>query len=111
MLREEAFGDDEHCEWYQVSKGFFCEYDRPTQSILSLKINGKEIEDDDRVTVAMEHYHFTNIGEFLNIQPEEIKENGRTLEISTSVANVLEEYFISHDHLDIDDEPRLIIHE
>jgi hypothetical protein len=38
-------------------------------------------------------------------------ENGRTLEISTSVANVLEEYFISHDHLDIDDEPRLIIHE
>ena len=111
MLREDAFINDEHCEWYQVSKGFFCEYDRPTQSILSLKMNGKEIEDEDRITVVMEHYHFTNIGEFLTIQPEEIKENGRTLEVSTSVANLLEEYFISHDHLEIDGEPRLVIHE
>jgi hypothetical protein len=59
----------------------------------------------------MEDYHFKNIGEFLNIQPEEIKENGRTLEISTSVANVLEEYFSSHDHLEIDGEKRLIIRE
>ena len=111
MLREDLLVDSENGEWYQVSKGFFCEYDRPNQSILSLKINGKEIEDDDRITVAMEDYHFKNIGEFLNIQPEEIKENGRTLEISTSVANVLEEYFISHDHLEIDGEPRLVIHE
>ena len=103
--------DSDNGEWYQVSKGFFCEYNRPTQSILSLKMNGKEIEDEDRITVVMEHYHFTNIGEFLTIQPEEIKENGRTLEVSTSVANLLEEYFISHDHLEIDGEPRLVIHE
>jgi hypothetical protein len=52
-----------------------------------------------------------SIGEYLKIRPEEIKENSRTLEISTSVANVLEEYFVSHDHLEIDGEPRLIIHE
>ena len=111
MLREDLLVDSENGEWYQVSKGFFCEYDRPSQSILSLKINGKEIGDDDRITVAMEDYHFKNIGEFLNIQPEEIKENGRTLEISTSVANVLEEYFISHEHLEIDGEQRLVIRE
>ena len=111
MLREEAFVDDDHCEWYQVSRGFFCEYDRPTQTILSLKINGKEVGENDLITVAMEHHHFMSIGEYLKIRPEEIKENGRTLEISTSVANVLEEYFVSHDHLEIDGEPRLIIHE
>ena len=111
MLREEAFVDDEHCEWYQVSKGFFCEYDRPTQTILSLKINGKEVGENDLITVAMEHHHFMSIGEYLKIRPEEIKENGRTLEVSTSVANVLEEYFVSHDHLEIDGEPRLVIHE
>ena len=111
MLREDLLVDSENGEWYQVSKGFFCEYDRPTQRILSLKLNGKEIEDDDLITVAMEHYHFTNIGEFLHVQPEEIKENGKTLEISTSVANVLEEYFLSHEHLELDGEQRLVIHE
>ena len=110
MLREDAFLDGEHSEWYQLSRGFCCEYDRPTRTILSLKINGKEVGDEDLYTVIMERYHFLNIGDFLGIKPEEIQKNGKPEEAATRTPNVLEEYFSQHELLKLDGEPRLIIH-
>ena len=111
MLREDAFIASGHTEWYQMSRGFYCEYDRPTRRILSLKMNGKEVGDDDLFTVAMKGYHFLSIGEFLDIPPEEIEKNGKPREVAASVTNVLREYLSSHEHLEIDGEQRLVIHE
>ena len=111
MLREENFTAGEHAEWYQVSRGFFCEYDRPTQSILSLKMNGEEVQDDDLFTVALQEYHYMSMDDHLNIQLDEVKKNGQPLEVATKAANVLQEYFDRHDHLEIDSEKRLAIHE
>ena len=111
MLREDAFIDPDSCEWYQVSRGFFCEYDRPAQRILCLKMNGKEVGDADLFTVAMEKYHFTSIGQFLGIQPDEITKNGSPLEVATNSVNVLQEFFSRHEHLEIDGVQRLVIRE
>ena len=111
MLRDEAFVEDTHCEWYQMSRGFFCEYDRPTRRILSLKMNGKELSDDDMIIVVMESYHFKSIADFLDVRPDEIEKNGKPMEVATNGANVLQEYFNSHEHLEIDGEQRLVIHE
>ncbi len=111
MLREESFLDSEHNEWYQFSRGFCCEFDRPTHSILSLKMNGKEVEDGDIFTVAMQRYHYLSIGEFLGVSLDEIKKNGQPIEAATKCSNVLEEYFTSHELVKLDGEPRLIIHE
>ena len=109
MLRKEAFLDGEHSEWYQLSRGFCCEYDRPTETILSLKMNQKEVQDQDLYTVIMERYHFLNIGDFLDIKTEEIEKNGKPEEAATHTNNVLEEYLSRHEHLELDGEPRLII--
>ncbi len=111
MLREESFLDSEHNEWYQFSRGLCCEFDRPTHSILSLKMNGREVEDGDTFTVAMQRYHYLSIGTFLDIQRDEIEKNGKPLEVATKCPNVLEEYFTAHDLVKLDGEPRLIIHE
>ncbi len=111
MLREEAFLDGEHSEWYQLSRGFCCEYDRQTETILSLKMNGKEVQDQDLYTVIMERYHFINIGDFLDLKVEEIEKNGKPEEAATHTTNVLEEYLSRHEHLELDGEPRLIIRE
>lgn len=111
MLREDAFVDPEHCMWFQVSKGFYCEYDRPTQRILVLRMHGKEVQDNDVFTVAMQGYHFENIGKFLNIQPEEVNQNGTPREVASNETNVLQEYFGNHSHLEIDSEPRLVVRE
>lgn len=111
MLREESFLDKDNCEWFQFSKGFCCEYDRKKQSILSLKMNGKEVEDDELFTVAMQNHFYQSIDKNLDLPVEEIKKNGNVLEIATNAPNVLEEYFNSHAQLKLDGETRLIIKE
>lgn len=111
MLREDNFIDEENGEWYQFSRGFFCEYDRPSRKILSLKMNGKEVEDDDLFTVGMQEFHYMNIEKFLQVSLDEIKTNGRPLEVATKSANVLQEYFDTHEHIEIDGEKRIVIHE
>ena len=109
MLRDEAFIDGDHTEWYQFSKGFFCEYDRATYSIVSMKMNGKEVEDGDLFTVALQEYHFMNMKENLDVEPDEAEKNGTAFEVATKCANVLQEYFKRHDHLEVDGERRLVI--
>ena len=109
MLREDSFLDGEHNEWFQFSKGFYCEFDRNTHSIISLKMNGKEVSDDDIFTVVMHKYHFLSIEKFLNLPLEEIDKNGKPVEVATNSRNVLEEYFRSHKNIKLDDEARLII--
>ncbi|MBR2845808.1 MAG: bifunctional metallophosphatase/5'-nucleotidase [Solobacterium sp.] len=109
MLREESFIDSEHNEWFQFSKGFCCEFDRGNHEIISLKMNGKEVEDDELFTVVMQKYFFDNIGEFLDLPQEEIAKNGRPIEVASKAPNVLEEYFKDHESLKLDGEPRLII--
>jgi hypothetical protein len=52
-----------------------------------------------------------SIEEHLNVQLDEIKKNGQPLEVAVKAANVLQEFFDCHDHLEVDDEKRLVIHE
>ena len=111
MLREESFNDSEHNEWFQFSKGFCCEFDRKKHEIISLKMNGKEVKDDDVFTVIMQSYFFINIKDCLDLTPEEIEKNGRPIEVATKAPNLLEEYFKDHKRIKYDGEPRLIIHE
>jgi hypothetical protein len=111
MLREESFNDSEHSEWFQFSKGFCCEFDRKKHEIISLKMNGKEVKDDDVFTVVMQSYFFTNIKDCLDLTLKEIEKNGRPIEVATKAPNILEEYFKDHKKIKYDGEQRLIIHE
>jgi len=110
MLRDEVFNTTKHTAWYQLSKGIRCEYDRPTRTIVSLTLNGKEVQDSDVIKVAIQSYHYTNIEEYLDLKPEEIERSGKPIQIASSSQNVLEEYFASHPLLELDGSPRLIIH-
>ncbi len=110
MLREDSFLDSEHNEWFQFSKGFCCEFDRKNHQVISLKMNGKEVGDEDMFTVVMQKFFFDNIGDFLDLPSEEIEKNGRPIEVATKAPNLLEEYFKDHESIKLDDEQRLIIH-
>ncbi len=110
MLREDSFLDSEHNEWFQFSKGFCCEFDRKNHQVISLKMNGKEVGDEDMFTVVMQKFFFDNIGDFLDLPGEEIEKNGRPIEVATKAPNLLEEYFKDHESIKLDDEQRLIIH-
>ena len=111
LMREEEFTDGDHCEWFQFSRYFFCEYDRGTREILKLTMNGKDVEDSDVFRVAAQSYFYLNMNEFLGVSLEEIEKNGQPAELAVKAPNVLEEYFSNHDYIKLDGEPRLLIHD
>jgi 5'-nucleotidase len=110
MMRDEAVILGNHCENFQFSKGFFCEYDCSTHSILQLKMNGKDVRDDDVFLVTTERYYYINMEDSMGIPTEEVEKNGAPVQLAMSAANVLEEYLKRHDFIKLDGEPRLVIH-
>ena len=110
LMRDEAIlVEDSHCESFQFSKGFFCEYDSSKHIILKLSMNGEDVKDDDVFAVAAERYYFNTMEENLNIRIEEIVQNGQPIQLAGDAANVLEEYLKSHTLTKKDEEPRLVI--
>ena len=109
ILRDEAFDQNAHCEWFQFSKGFFCEYDRAKRRICRLMMNGREVQDEDVISTAIEDYHYMCMEENLGLSLEEVEKNGRPGELATDLSNVLEENLTNHETLKLDGEPRLII--
>ena len=74
-------------------------------------MNGKEVAEEDVFTVVMQKYFFDNIKEVLDLPLEDIRKNGRPIEVATKAPNILEEYFRDHENLKLDGEPRLVIHQ
>jgi len=110
MLRDDAFIESNHTAWYQLSGNAHCVYDRPTHTVVSLRINGEEVQDDKLYTVIIEDFHYRNMDVFLDLNKEDVLRNGSPLKLATSAPNVLEEYFAAHPLVELDGEPRLIIH-
>ena len=110
ILREEVFLGKEHGSSYQLSAGTYCEYDRATQSFVSFKINGKEIQDSDLYTVVLQEYHFANMERYMDLKLEEVERNGKSVEVASDVQNVFEAYFASHPLVELRDTPRYIVH-
>ena len=110
LMRDEVFEENAHCEWFQFSRGFFCEYDRASHRILTLSVRGKEVQDEDVFKVALITYHYLGAKDFLGISPEEIEQNGLPIEMATNTGNVIEAYFASRDYIKLDGEMRMLIH-
>ncbi len=111
MLREEAFDEDCHTEFYQPSKGFRAEWDRKTGTMLSMKLDGVEIADDQEIRVCLEKYHFLNMKTSFDITEQEVKKNSHIPRVvATKVTDVVEEYFLSHGLIEANTDQRLVIH-
>ena len=110
LMREEAFDPDAHCEWYQISGNFFCEYDRGTGEILTLAVYGNDVKDSDVFRVAVQEYHFFSMSEFMGIPTEEIEQNGQPEELAVKGQNVLKEFFVRNEYIKLDGKQRLLIH-
>ena len=110
VLREEVLLGKERGVFFQLSGGAYCEYDRATRAIVSLKINGKEVLDDVLYTVIMQKFHYMNIEKYLDLTLEEIERNGKAVMAASNSTNVLEEYFVANPLVRLGETPRIIIH-
>ena len=107
ILRDEAW--EGHTEFYQFSRGVRIKYRKSTHTIEEFKFNGQDITDDQELLIAMQTYHYSSFTEFFSVPVEEVAANMEPRVVATSVNNIVEEYFLTHQGLDAHVEGRLEI--
>ncbi|MBR3526128.1 MAG: bifunctional metallophosphatase/5'-nucleotidase [Lachnospiraceae bacterium] len=108
MLRDGVWAG-EHTEFYQLSKGWKVVYRKASHDFAEFSKDGREIDDSDRYSVAMEGFHFKNLGDIFHVDPEEIFANKKPRVIGTASRTVIEEYLAEHNRLDHHTGERLIV--
>ncbi len=109
ILRDDAWLGE--TEFYQFSSGVRIKYDRSRRVIEELRFRGADVTDEMRLKIAMLDYHYRNFDEFLGVPLAEVKENMPPQMIASSMNNIIEEYFSTHDGLDAHVEGRLEVHD
>ena len=109
MLRDEAFNEDAHTEFYQVSKGMKIVYSRPKHELLEFSLNGKEITDDQIIRIALQDFHYKNFTEFFDVPFEEVIANKKPRMVITDDFSIFEELLSSMNNVDSHVEGRITI--
>ncbi|MBR2669428.1 MAG: bifunctional metallophosphatase/5'-nucleotidase [Solobacterium sp.] len=107
VMRDDAWIGE--TEFYQFSRGVHIVYRKSTHTIETLEFNGKEVQDEDRLRIGLQQYHYNNFDEFLGIPLAEVRKNMRPKVVATSVNNIVEEYFMTHQRLDARVEGRITV--
>lgn len=107
IFREEVFLG--LSEFYQFSRGFRVEYDKTNKKLLNLSLNGREIQDEDRIKVGLQTFHFNNMEKFLNLTVDDVSAISPPKVICTKGLDFLEEYFSKKDIFRASDEQRIFI--
>ena len=109
MLRDEAFEEGAHSEFYQVSKGFKMVYSKSKHEFLEFSLNGKEIKDEDMIKIAIQDYHYKSFTEFFNVPIEEVVANKKPRMVMTDDFAIFEELLSSMNNVDSKVEGRITI--
>lgn len=109
MLRDEAFEEGAHSEFYQVSTGFKMVYSKSKHEFLEFSLNDKEIKDDDIIKIALQDYHFKSFTEFFNVPFEEVAANKKPRMVMTDDFAIFEELLSSMNNVDAKVEGRITI--
>ncbi len=104
----EHFREGVHSEFYQYSSGLSFMVSPMDGIVLELRFHGNEICDEDRLTVAVQMYHFLNMKDFFGISEEEARVNRAPRVIATSTKAVIEEYLIHQELVKAPEDERWI---
>ena len=110
MFRDEAIDDPyDGGEFYQLSRGVKVVYNQKEHRLETLELNGRAIEDDDMLKIAMGDFHYNNIDNFLHLKKEDLKKNGTVKTLSSSDYVIIEERMSGVPLIRVDREERIII--
>lgn len=108
MCRDEAW-TEAHTEFYQLSEGLEIIYSKSKHAFDQFQYCGAPLLDDQRLTLGLQGYHFNNFEKIFHVSFEDLRANAAPRVISTSVNQVLEEYFISNQLLNGLVQGRLVV--
>ncbi len=95
-------------ECYQVNRGIEAVYDDGARRLVSLKVRGQPLQEDQLYRVALQAYHYSNCAQYLGFPPEELSQAAGLKVVTTSAQQVLEEYLHTHQNLSAKVEGRLM---
>ena len=107
ILRDEAW--EGHTEFYQFSHGFKVVYSRSRGVLESMELDGKPVENDQRISLGLQNFHFANMEAFMNVSRDEVEENGRIKVVTTNCFDTLNERLSQMELVTVSEEPRLIL--
>ncbi|MBQ3588148.1 MAG: bifunctional metallophosphatase/5'-nucleotidase [Oscillospiraceae bacterium] len=108
MLRDGVW-KGEHTEFYQLSEKLKIVYSIPESKMLEFKFEDKDVDEEALFRVGLEKFHYANFDKFFNVPLAEVENNKKTVIVSTSERDVLEEYLTTHQHLDRQIDGRLTL--
>ena len=110
MLRDESIDAPiDGGEFYQLSKGVRIVYNQKEHRLETFELNGRSIQDDDLIKIAMGDFHYNNIEHFLQIKHEDILKNGPLKTLSSSGYVIIEERMSGVPLIRVDKEERITI--
>ena len=83
-------------ECYQVNGAVRATYSDGEHRLVSLELKGAPVDDATTYTVALQGYHAANCTPYLNVTEEELLAAGDSKVVTTSAAEVLEEWLRDH---------------
>ena len=95
-------------ECFQVNRGVCAVYNEVGRQLESLTLNGQAIDDGRTCSVCLSIFHKRNPQRFLDLSAEEISQFGEPITVSTSIRDMLQEYFRSNQNLSRRVEGRLM---
>ncbi|MCQ2539882.1 MAG: bifunctional metallophosphatase/5'-nucleotidase [Acetatifactor sp.] len=111
IMREEAFDESLHSEFYQISEDWKVVVSRKMNAVISATYNGCEIEDDAVFSVGIQQYHMNNSMKVFGIAPEELLKIEEPKVLATSCCSACGEWMGRKDLYKVDQEPRMIVEE
>ena len=95
-------------ECYQINVGIKAVYSDKEEKLLSLEINGENVDENRSYTILVQGYHFKNCQAYLNVSTEVLEASGKSKTVTTSAQEVIKEYLTNHQNLDRKVEGRLV---
>ncbi|MDR0848271.1 MAG: bifunctional metallophosphatase/5'-nucleotidase [Propionibacteriaceae bacterium] len=109
VMHENAGGPDSHGEFFQLSSRLKVTWSRSKDDFEEILFDGKPLEDDVILCVAIEDYHHHNCQTSFGMSPEEFSDSGVILILATEVKDVYLEYFGEHARIEVPELGRLTI--
>ena len=96
-------------EFYDVSKGVKLAYDCVSGQLTECSLNGRPIQDDERLKIAMQEYHYNSFEKNFGFPVDEVLKNAKARMVVTSDFSVYEEFLTTSTNLDAQVEGRITI--
>ncbi len=95
-------------ECYQVNQGVKAVYSDEKKSLIYLLVNNQPVIDNNFYKFSIQNFHYGNCKNYLNISSDELTASGKTKVVTTSIQQVLEEFFRNNQNTSREIEGRLI---